>query len=162
MNYLIQRLQTNEIFEVLQEAELKEIAAQFQHTSLPAGSSIYQGGDHRHRVYFVQSGKIQVMGGEHDQDKLLLVYREGNYFGEACLLDESSHSTSARVVEDSELWYLEREQFLAYMERNPLAAAKMISRAGRVVFRRLMADCVIMGLNSTPPCHWFAASLKSL
>ena len=86
MNYLIQRLQTNEIFEVLQEAELKEIAAQFQHTSLPAGSSIYQGGDHRHRVYFVQSGKIQVMGGEHDQDKLLLVYREGNYFGEARLL----------------------------------------------------------------------------
>jgi aspartate ammonia-lyase len=139
VNALLQRLATNEIFEVLSDGERAQVAALFESTSLPAGSFIYHGGEHRHRLYFVQEGRIEVLGGEGLQDKVVLAYREGNYFGEACLLDESAHSTSARVVEDSRLWFLERERFLAFLEQNPHAGARMLARAGRVVFRRLMA-----------------------
>lgn len=98
MNELIQRLATNEIFEVLTDGERTQVATLFENTQLPAGSFIYHGGEHRHRLFFVQQGRIEVLGGEGPGDKVMLVYREGNYFGEACLLDESAHSTSARPL----------------------------------------------------------------
>ncbi len=136
---LRERLQRNELFEVLDEAELADIEALFEEMEVHPGDYVYHEGDHRNRLFFVRRGRIQVLGNVGEDGKVMLHYRAGNYFGEACLLDDNPHATAGQAQSHCSLWVLTRKRFLDFLSQHPQAGARVLGRASRVVFRRMNA-----------------------
>jgi CRP/FNR family transcriptional regulator, polysaccharide utilization system transcription regulator len=80
---------------------------------------IFHVGDNPHYAYFLNKGSVKTFK-THDEGKELItsVYREGEFFGHVPLFEQRNYSDSAIVMEDSEIYKIPREDFLALVYRN--------------------------------------------
>jgi uncharacterized membrane protein len=94
----------------------------------PAGSALFQTGDAGDRMYLVESGRVRIHIRDADGDDVTLAeLARGDFFGEMALLDGKPRSASATVIEDARLAVLQREDFHAFVRRDPEVALKMLA-----------------------------------
>jgi CRP-like cAMP-binding protein len=78
-------------------------------------------------LYVVLSGLVEVVKGlEGGQPQTLAVLGPGEPFGEMALLGEWKRSASVRAAEETECLGIDRWVFLAYLEREPQVAVKLL------------------------------------
>ena len=133
----------NEIFQVLTPDEAAGLAHKLREERPRAGEVIFRQGERRRRLILVQSGEVRVSERTSAGERVLVTYHTGHFLGEAALLDDSPHSTTAVAVVDSLLLTLERGEFMAWIEGRPGLAARLLGQVGRVVFQRMK-----MGLST--------------
>lgn len=88
---------------------------------------IFSAGDVGDGFYLVDSGCVQlsaVVG--HGESRVLALIGAGDFFGEMALLDDAPRSATARAAEDTEAFFLSREEFLRLIERRPQFALNLI------------------------------------
>ncbi|MFC6224976.1 response regulator [Hymenobacter artigasi] len=81
---------------------------------------IYLEGDEAIRLYYVQSGRVKTVKTT-DTGKELIVglYGPGEFFGYLPLLQHTPHCDSAIAVDEAELLYIPKDDFMALLLRNP-------------------------------------------
>ena len=93
-----------------------------------AGSALFHTGDKGDRMYFIEGGRVRIHLRDADGDDVTLAeLARGDFFGEMSILDGQPRSAQATVTEDAVLAVLSREDFLAFVRRNPDVALKMMS-----------------------------------
>ena len=93
-----------------------------------AGSVLFRAGDRGDRMYFIEGGRVRIHIRDADGDDVTLAeLARGDFFGEMSILDGQPRSAQATVTEDARLAVLSREDFLAFVRRNPDVALKMMS-----------------------------------
>ena len=91
---------------------------------------LFQKGDPGDALYGVRRGQIRIETGASDGSRLTLNFMgPGDLFGEVAVLDGQSRTADATAGEPSELFVLRREDFLAFLEREPKVAIKIIDAA---------------------------------
>ncbi|MFD2787438.1 response regulator [Hymenobacter rubripertinctus] len=81
---------------------------------------IYLEGDEATRLYFVQSGRVKtVKTTEGGKELLVGLHGPGEFFGYLPLLQHTPHGDSAIAVDEAELLYIPKEDFMALLLRNP-------------------------------------------
>lgn len=80
-----------------------------------AGSLVFSHGDVGGEVYVVQKGRVRLFVGSGHSTQTLRILQEGDFFGEASLLDETRRAVSARAEDDCQLLCLEKEIFFKVM-----------------------------------------------
>jgi CRP-like cAMP-binding protein len=86
--------------------------------SVRAGEVVIQSGDHGDRFYLVAAGELDVdAGGNHS------TAREADYFGEIALLRDVPRTATVKAAIDSQLYALQRDDFLAAITGHAAAQA---------------------------------------
>jgi CRP-like cAMP-binding protein len=113
---LVRALRAVPAFSTLDETTLCDIVGASSNLVWSAGSPIFEAGDPAEALYIVLSGSVRIVD-ESEQDVARL--GPGEFFGELSLLQRSSHSKRAEVLEDSELMVLPQQPFEALLAEDP-------------------------------------------
>lgn len=87
---------------------------------LMPGEMLFQEGDAGEEMYFIRKGKIKISIGEEDQEKVLAILKDGDFFGEMAVIDGSPRNASATAIEETDLLIIDKEGFVSKINENPL------------------------------------------
>lgn len=99
---------------------------------LMPGDVLFKEGDSGEEMYFIRKGKIKISIGEEDQEKILAILKDGDFFGEMAVIDGSPRSASATAIEETDLIIIDKEGFVTKINENPLIAYIIESLTSRV------------------------------
>ncbi|MBN8826342.1 MULTISPECIES: response regulator [unclassified Spirosoma] len=126
---------------------------------------VYSEGDDPTRLFFVKSGKVKTVRNNTDGKEFITgIYGPGEFFGYFALLENRDYTDSAVTLEDSELLYIPKDDFLQLVSSNPDVSQQFIKLlAGRVgdreqqllgmaysSLRRRVADTLLRLHNQQP------------
>jgi CRP/FNR family cyclic AMP-dependent transcriptional regulator len=115
------------LFEDLDAAALRELAALARRRHYPAGAPICIEGESDGSLFIIANGRVRISAGSSDGDERHLnELGPGDLIGEIALLDGGSRSASAIAVDDSEVYGVERAAFVAFLDRRPEFARSLI------------------------------------
>lgn len=102
------------LFRSLEPAVGRRIGALLRERCLHKGDILFRKGDEGTALYLVTRGKIKISVTSRLGDEMTLaVMSEGDFFGEMALLDGLPRSADAVALEDTDLLFLNRTEFLS-------------------------------------------------
>jgi rhodanese-related sulfurtransferase len=114
------RLAETEVFKILPEEQLAEIAKVVQDKVVPANTIIYRQGDPGDSFYIIHSGRIRVfLSGEGGVETELNRMGPGDCFGEIALLRDQPRTADVETLEETRLYFLTREEFERVLKEHP-------------------------------------------
>ena len=120
-------LKMNPMFSDLGTDELQRISSLCHTQQLGVGEVLFQKGDPGDALFGVRRGQIRIETGASDGSRLTLNFMgSGDLFGEVAVLDGQSRTADAMAGEATELFVLRRQDFLAFLEREPKVAIKIM------------------------------------
>ena len=136
--------------------QAEEILAATRPLAVPAGSLVFREGEEGSGLLLLLKGSVEVIKqGPNGLTQQLATVDAPSVLGELSLISERRHSASIRATTDCEFRVLGREDFLRLLERDNLAAHKLIGAIAEVLARRLrrMNDIMLelVGRRDAPP-----------
>lgn len=87
---------------------------------LARGEVLFREGDKGEEMYLIRSGKIKLSKGSEEEERIVAILKDGDFFGEMALIDGSPRATTATAIEDTSLMVIDKESFRARIGENPL------------------------------------------
>ena len=88
---------------------------------------IYLEGDEATRLYFVKSGRVKtVKTTDGGKERVVGLHGPGEFFGYLPLLQHTPHGDSAIAVDESELFYIPKDDFTELLLRNPEVGQQLV------------------------------------
>jgi len=103
------------MFAPLPRTDLERLALQLDRIEIPAGTDVIRQGDVGDRFYVVDAGRFEIVRG----GQVINEAAEGDFFGEIALLHDVPRTATVRATEDSAVWALDQEEFLATVTGMP-------------------------------------------
>lgn len=89
--------------------------------------SIYNEGGFPRGMYFIQKGKVKTfISNEDGKEYINGLYNEGDFFGYLSLLEDSTYRETAETLEESEIYYIPKEDFFTLLISNREVAKRFI------------------------------------
>jgi len=99
-----------------------------------AGTSLFHTGDKGNAMYLIERGRVRISVRDKDKQEITLAeLARGDFFGEMSIIDGKRRSADATVVDDARFAILSRDNFMAFIQSNPIVTLEMLS----AVFDRL-------------------------
>jgi CRP/FNR family transcriptional regulator, cyclic AMP receptor protein len=115
------------LFAGLQDADLASLAAGLDQAEFAANARIFAIGDANASLHLIRSGKVKVVLPGDDQEVILAIMGDGDFFGELSLCDGKPRSASVVALEPTSTYVLPRETFLQFVAAHPPAAIQIMS-----------------------------------
>lgn len=126
------------VFDKLEVKELRQIAGIVHRRQYAKGEYVFYQGDPGLGMYVVEKGSVGiVVEGADGLKKEIIAMKDGDFFGEIALLDESPRSASVIVKEDSQLIGFFRPDLFEVMEKTPKTGLKIIMKLAEMIGERL-------------------------
>jgi aspartate ammonia-lyase len=127
-----------ELLRDLDPAGLDAIAAIATERICAPGEEIFAEHSRRCDLFLIVEGEVELvkktpLGSEHS----LAHFGADDFLGEGALLDDYPHSTTARAVVTTRLLTIAKQRFDEVLRRDPQVGFKVLSRAARVISRRM-------------------------
>ena len=124
------------LFAKLSDAELDELGGRMRQKQFKRGDTIFRKDDPGTHLYVVLDGAVKIaLPGEFGQEALVAIARQGEYFGELALFDQSPRSATVVALEDTKAALLAAEDFIAFLESHPVAMHAVLEALARTVRR---------------------------
>lgn len=139
-----------ELFQLLDDNELGELAAVIDAKRVIAGTVVFNAGDLGDVLYIVQSGEVELFVKDTAGQKIVLTVADNNdIFGELSMLDERPRSATAMALTDCELFLLDRDDLLLLFQKQPDAALNMLAAMSAMLRKvdRLLQTRVSRNVN---------------
>ena len=127
--------------------ELEKLATSLQRRTVRAGKAVFRQDDPGSSLYVIESGVVKVQRTSPEgKEVILTILGPGDFFGELALLDGEPRSADAVAKEDTALLVLERDDFLAFLDRAPAVATKLLAALSRRLRRtdQLVQDAAFL------------------
>jgi len=116
------------LFQSLSDEDIERLAASLRYRHLKKGETLFRKGDEGNSLYIVRSGSIRiVLPSETGEEVSPAILSEGTFFGEMALLDGMPRSADAVALEASEVFALNRRDFLSFLLNNENAIQSIFS-----------------------------------
>lgn len=120
------------LFQLLDDNERTELAAQLDVVKFKAGAEIFHYGEPGDSIYVISSGQVEVFMKNDTGERIVLeVASRGDFVGELSLLDEGTRTASVTAVEDTETLRLDRGDLEKFLKLCPHAAMDMLGAMGK-------------------------------
>lgn len=117
-----------DLFQSLTHADCERLAASLRRRSLKKGEALFRKGDEGSSLYIVREGSVKIaLPSEMGDEVVLAIFSGGDFFGEMALLDGMPRSADAVALDQSELFSLNRGDFLAFLRDNEEAMQSILS-----------------------------------
>jgi CRP-like cAMP-binding protein len=121
-------LRLHPFFSALTDAETRELLKRAHTKRVGPGDVVFRKDDPGDGLYGVLAGSILiVVESAAGKDLILNVHGPGEFFGEVALLDGEGRSAAAVAREPSQLFFLGRSEFLAFLRQRPEAMIRIIA-----------------------------------
>ena len=139
VNEIIGFLAEVQLFEGLSESELLSIANISEIKNYKVGEYLFKENNQRLNLFLLSKGKVElVKKTPFGKEKLFRVFDRTDFISEGALMnDDNPHSTSGKVVEDSELVVITKDNFKKLEADNYQLAIKILATVSRVISRRM-------------------------
>jgi len=87
---------------------------------LNPGEVLFNEGEQGDVMYLIREGKIKITKGKGEDEKVLAVLKEGDFFGEMAIIDGSPRSAGAIAATPVSLLVIDKETFQSKIRENPL------------------------------------------
>lgn len=134
---------------ILPDAELAWLAARARARQYRAGTTIFHRDDPGSTLHVINSGLVKlVLTSPEGREVTVGILDAGDFFGELALLDGGPRSASAVALEAVETLTLDREPFVAILERHPQVATALLGVLGDRLRRtdELIQDVLFLDL----------------
>ena len=119
------------LFQLLDDHERTELAAQLEVVSFAAGETVFNYGDPGHAIYVVSSGEVEVFFKNDTGERIVLeVATRGDFFGELSMLDRGTRTASVVATQDTQALRLDRPDLEKFLELRPKAAMDLLAAMG--------------------------------
>jgi len=134
-------LQKVPLFAELTGSELREFVRIAHARTYRPGEVIFFEGEPGVGMYVIRNGEVEIRkaGADSDEELLLARLKDGDFFGELALLDDSPRSASAVAVTPTELIGIFRPDLLGLFERKPRLGNKVLLKLADMIGQRLKA-----------------------
>lgn len=117
-----------DLFQSLSQEDCERLAVSLRPRSLKKGEPLFRKGDEGTSLYIVRKGSVKiVLPSEMGDEVVLAIFSDGDFFGEMALLDGMPRSADAVALDQSELFALNRSDFLAFLRDNEEAMQSILS-----------------------------------
>jgi uncharacterized membrane protein len=119
------------LFAKLTRDELTALAGLLARKEVPANQPVFWIGDQGSEFYIVQVGRVQIVEPDEEGKEIILASTgAGGFFGELSLLDGGPRTATVRTTADCIFLTLNRQDFLAFLEKHPAAAVHVMTVLG--------------------------------
>lgn len=116
------------LFRSLPLDECRQMAALLKKHYLKKGEALFRKGDEGTALYLILSGKLKISRQSRGGDEVILaVLAGGDFCGEMAILDGFPRSADAVALEETQLFGLNRKDFLAYMTSHEAAVQAILA-----------------------------------
>jgi uncharacterized membrane protein len=120
------------LFNLLDDQERSDLAAQLDLVCVAAGETFFNYGDPGDAIYVINSGEAEVFYRNDTGERVVLeVARRGDFFGELSMLDNGPRTASVVAVKDTTALRLERSHLEKFLELRPQAAMDLLAAMAR-------------------------------
>lgn len=125
------------LFERLNRRELQAVARILYRRRYDAGEFVFRQGDTGIGMFIIERGLVTILNEPAGQ--VLTELREGDFFGEVALLNETRRSASARARAETTLLCMLEPDLEDLGKRSPRIGFKVLLALARIAGRRLIA-----------------------
>ncbi|HYM50706.1 MAG TPA: Crp/Fnr family transcriptional regulator, partial [Candidatus Limnocylindrales bacterium] len=113
-------------------AELESLVPAIRSRTFPRGSYVFHEGDPGTTFYVIHSGQIKIARlGRHGEEVVFAILLPGDTFGELALFqDQATRTADAQAMELTECLTMERQAFMAFVDRHPEVTTHIIRMLG--------------------------------
>ncbi|MEI6306418.1 MAG: cyclic nucleotide-binding domain-containing protein [Deltaproteobacteria bacterium] len=147
VNTTIDLLARVPLFEDLSRRELAALERILHRREYICGEMIFREGERGMGMYIVQKGKVAITSEAENQE--LFELKDGDFFGEVALLDESPRSATAVAKTDCSVFGFFQPDLFGIIARDSRLGVKIVLRVARFVGQRLRQANERMLLLST-------------
>lgn len=127
-----------ELFKDLPESDLEKIIEIAEEKKLPKGEVLFVENVQRKNLYLIEEGDIELFKkSPYGEEKRLALFSSFDFLGEGSLLDDSPHSTSARVVNEATVLTINRDKFKHIFDQNADIGFRVLANIAKVISRRM-------------------------
>ena len=120
------------LFQLLDDHERAELAAQLDVVHFPAGQTIFSYGEPGDAIFVISSGEVEVFFKNDTGERIVLeVATRGDFFGELSMLDNGTRSASVVATKDTEALRLDRPDLEKFLQLRPQAAMDLLAAMAR-------------------------------
>ncbi|WP_207457716.1 Crp/Fnr family transcriptional regulator [Azospirillum sp. SYSU D00513] len=120
-------LQRNRLLGELDDAEMRELLALGRLVRFDIGQTVFSKGDPGDCLFAILKGQIGIRASSADGKAMLLnVLDPGDVLGEIALIDGKERTAGAAALRPSELFRIDRADFLPFLERHPRLCVRMM------------------------------------
>jgi CRP/FNR family transcriptional regulator, cyclic AMP receptor protein len=116
------------LFAPLDDRAAGELRSLLRAREAATNTELFHTGDDGDAMFLIESGRVRISVTDEDQKEITLAeLAQGDFFGEMAIIDGKQRSAHATVAEDARLAVLSREDFLRFINANPVVALQMLS-----------------------------------
>jgi CRP/FNR family cyclic AMP-dependent transcriptional regulator len=116
------------LLQFLSDADLAQLSLSLRVQRLRKKHALFRKGDEGTALYIIRKGKVKiVLPSKVGEEVILTIFSEGDFLGEMSLLDEKPRSADAVSMEESEVYVLNRTDFLSFLQENENAIKCILS-----------------------------------
>ena len=120
------------LFSGLPEEERERLGALLRVRRYARGEVIFLEGDQGTALCLIAEGRIRIqLTGADGREVVINVYGPGEIFGEMALLDGEPRSADAIAQDAARVFWLQRDDFAAFLDSHPRAAMTMLASLSR-------------------------------
>ena len=120
------------IFASLGDEDRSSLAERIDRQSIPKGSTLFRRGEPGNALYIIIHGQIRIFASTRQGNEITLaLLGAGEFFGEMALLDGQPRSANAEATEDTELHFLDRENFFSFLMHKESALRAILCALSR-------------------------------
>ncbi len=120
------------LFQLLDDHERTELAAQLDVVNFTAGQTIFNYGEPGDSIYVVSSGEVEVFFKNDTGERIVLeVASRGDFFGELSMLDNGTRTASVIATHDTQALRLDRADLEKFLTLRPQAAMDLLAAMAR-------------------------------
>jgi HD-GYP domain-containing protein (c-di-GMP phosphodiesterase class II) len=120
-----------ELFATLPQPALEDLARHARTCRYPAGSTLFQEGDHGDCLHVLRSGAVSVVRPSKDPDVVLAVLGPGTVFGELAVLNSAPRTATLAARADSVTVVIDKRTIDTVLDRHPAAVREMLGVLAR-------------------------------
>jgi CRP/FNR family cyclic AMP-dependent transcriptional regulator len=115
------------LFEPLEPADQEQLAALLRKRSVSRGAVLFRKGDEGTALYIIIRGRIRITIRTKAGDEITLaILNNGEFLGEMALLDGMPRSADATALDETQLYVLNRSDFLSFLTNNARAVQTVL------------------------------------
>jgi ATP-binding cassette subfamily B protein len=123
---------------VVPPRDLQELLRKFESEFYKEGDVVFRQGAESDKFYLIESGKVKVVVWDENKQEIVNFLREGDFFGEKALVEDTRRTADVICLTDCHLFSLKKEDFSQLVIKSP----KM---------RKVIEDRINSYLTKSPP-----------